>query len=223
MTKSFMSEDITKIAPALARFQSQICPVPKDTQGYGYKYADLATIWEAIRGQMGANDLTITQVFEIEGELVTLRTMLIHTSGQWISSCICMDIRQKIQDVGKAITYLRRYSLSAILGITAEEDDDGKSANDLGAPPAKPKPPVPVKKPEEGKKAPMPRIDGKQYETLLDYLDRIDEPTYLPKFLAHMKVAEVAEILREDFQKAEHALSKKLERKMEGQDGSNVA
>ena len=67
--------------------------------------------------------LDSVQIPEFDGVPV-LVTMLAHTSGQWLSSAYELPQGATPQDMGKAITYGRRYSLAAMVGITAEEDDD---------------------------------------------------------------------------------------------------
>jgi hypothetical protein len=59
-----------------------------------------------------------------------LQTILTHSSGQWISSELPLQVFEKVQQLGSEITYLRRYTLSSLLGIVTDDDDDGKMANE---------------------------------------------------------------------------------------------
>ena len=103
----------------------------KDTKGYNYKYADLASVWGACRDPLSRNGLAVTQIETQNERGDVLVTILGHSSGQWVRSV--MDIRVKaasgmneLQARGSVLTYLRRYALSAIVGIAPAEDDDGK-------------------------------------------------------------------------------------------------
>lgn len=87
---------------------------------------------EAARPALVKNGLSITQLISNEGEDIALETMLIHSSGEWLSSTFKMPLgdekgRSLAQSMGAVVTYMRRYSLAAILGIYADEDTDGNS------------------------------------------------------------------------------------------------
>ena len=88
------------------------------------KYADLAAIFDAARKPLSANGLAIVQTI---GDGV-LHTRLLHTSGQWIASEHPLPMSGRPQEIGSALTYARRYSLSALIGIAADEDDDATGA-----------------------------------------------------------------------------------------------
>ena len=130
------SEKIDELAKALIKFQSQISVVEKNTQGYGYKYADLAQIVNSINKPLKESGLAYTQLLTNGVEFVTVTTMLLHESGQYIESILSAkidipktksgtDSMTSIQAEGSIITYLRRYSLASILGIVTDEDIDG--------------------------------------------------------------------------------------------------
>ena len=125
------SESIIEIAKALSLFQSK-CPVlGKSSQGYGYKYADLPSIVSTITPIMKDCGLCFTQLVGSEEEAVSVTTILIHAkSGEFFQSTISSNVKgaakmSEIQAAGSIITYLRRYSLSSILGIVTDEDVDG--------------------------------------------------------------------------------------------------
>jgi len=127
-----MRSDSTKeIATALAKFQGSMSAVKKDAVNpfYKSKYATLDTIWEAIRKPLSENGLSVVQTLGIvEGNSV-LETTLYHTSGELISGVQLVNpVKLDPQGLGSAITYARRYSLSAILGIVADDDDDANIA-----------------------------------------------------------------------------------------------
>ena len=127
------SEAIDKILLALIKFQTKVSTVGKNKQNphFGSKYADLAAIMDEARPIMGENGLALVQnLVESSPDEVRLLTTLYHTSGQYFSSLITLKpSKTDPQGVGSAITYARRYSLSPLLGIVTEEDDDGNAAS----------------------------------------------------------------------------------------------
>lgn len=130
--ESLMSEKIDALAAALSKAQSLIENVSKDKQAYGYKYADLASCLQAIKKPLADNGLSISQlVTQDRDNKQVLVTLLIHESGQWLKSVfgienVVMKQCNSLQQIGAGITYARRYALSAIIGLT-QEDDDGNS------------------------------------------------------------------------------------------------
>lgn len=127
------STEIDKIAPAIVKAQSEIGAVTlnKVNPHFRSKYADLAAIREATRKPLANNDLSVIQApASAEGRMI-LNTMLLHSSGQWIQSSLSLkpERAETPQAMGSAITYARRYALAAMLGIVAEEDDDGNAAS----------------------------------------------------------------------------------------------
>lgn len=126
------SESIAALAAALAKAQGQIRGAVKDSSNpfFKSKYADLASVVEAIRAAFSANGLSYTQVVEpSEKDEVRVETVILHSSGEWFSCGILALPVSKVdaQGYGSALTYARRYSLSAAVGV-APEDDDGNAA-----------------------------------------------------------------------------------------------
>ena len=129
------SEHIGKLAEALAKAQGAIKHALKDSTNPHFKssYADLASIWEACRKELSDNGLSVVQPcdFNEVGGLI-VETTLMHSSGEWISGKLFMPVPQATpQGIGSAITYARRYSLAAMVGI-APDDDDGEAAHGRG-------------------------------------------------------------------------------------------
>lgn len=128
MTKS---ENISELASALSKFQGEAINPTKDKQGHNYTYADLASLLEVTRPLLVKNGLSVCQLtFEDEGK-IGVETILMHESGQWIQERISVppgsNQRMSIaQSSGSTITYLRRYSYAAVLGI-AQDDDDAQT------------------------------------------------------------------------------------------------
>jgi len=95
---------------------------------YTFKYADLAACLEVIRKPLSENGLALIQIPSIDGNVVTIRTIIGHESGQSISCIMTMTPdRSGPQAIGTCMSYLRRYSLCAMIGV-AQFDDDAKSA-----------------------------------------------------------------------------------------------
>jgi len=129
------SENINELAAALAKAQSKIIGALKDSSNPFFKssYADLASVWDAIRGPLSENGLAVSQCIGIHdgpnGEICEiLQTTLMHSSGQWIDSfALVKPVKNDPQSQGSAITYMRRYALAAITGCP-QIDDDGNLA-----------------------------------------------------------------------------------------------
>lgn len=116
----------------------RVANIPTKSGGsYSYKYADLADIWEAVRDPLKKAGLGAIQLLDGGADGTTrLTTTIIHTSGQSISSTMDLSTGSKTpQEAGSLFTYYKRYALGAALGISTEEDDDGKAGN--AKPPAK--------------------------------------------------------------------------------------
>jgi ERF superfamily protein len=130
------SDSIKELAAALAEAQAAFPAIPRDRTvtvktksgaTYQFSYAPLDTILAKIRPAMKANGLAFMQ--SVNGEALT--TTLLHKSGEWITSdpLPVKVIEAGSQAMGSAITYAKRYALTAMLGIVTEEDDDGAAAD----------------------------------------------------------------------------------------------
>lgn len=122
------SDSIGKLATALSLLQGEIKDAHKDKKGYGYNYADLSQVLEITRPLLTKHGLAVTQLCGHSDNKVTVETVLMHTSDQWVSSTIEMSVEPmkgmtKAQAVGCIITYARRYALAAIVGITQTDTD----------------------------------------------------------------------------------------------------
>lgn len=135
------STDIAELAAALLKAQDSFPPISrgrtatistKDGKSYSYSYADLGDIRDAILPVLSANGLVVTQSPAAWGDGPALTTTLLHISGQWISSTLPLPETSGAQALGSALTYARRYALSAIVGVVTESDDDGAAASHNG-------------------------------------------------------------------------------------------
>ncbi len=149
------SESIGALAAALSKAQGQIGMALKSSKNphFGSSYADLSEVVSVAREPLAGNGLAVVQTADDsydDVDTLTLVTTLIHTSGEWIRGRLKMPAGQRgkldPQTFGSCMTYARRYSLAAILGI-AQADDDGNAAS---KPPEKP---APAPKPKPAKKA----------------------------------------------------------------------
>ena len=143
------SESIKELATALCKAQSEMKFAVKDAANPFFKsrYADLASVIEAVKLPFANNGISFVQGTDFEDTAVIIETMLMHSSGEWLSSRLKMQpVKNDPQSVGSAITYGKRYGLQAIAGVPSD-DDDGNAATHQSAPAAKPAPakPMPAK------------------------------------------------------------------------------
>lgn len=137
------SESNKEIAPALAKawsemenpkHNSKVKVKTKNGGSYSFEYTDLGGIFDEVKRVYKENGLTILQnafTNVVDGKkLVSVETMILHSSGEYAKSePLQMDANSSIQDMGGQITYMKRYSLSAMLGIATEKDDDANGAS----------------------------------------------------------------------------------------------
>lgn len=126
------SLEINELAEALAKAQAEMPHASKDSTNEFFRsgYADLAAVMRAWQAAGPKHGLAVVQTLEpSDGTEVTVVTTLMHKSGQWIVGKLTMKPeKMNPQGIGSCITYARRYSLSAIVGI-AQDDDDGNAAS----------------------------------------------------------------------------------------------
>lgn len=124
------SATIGKLAEALAKAQAAMDSAKKDSINphFKSKYADLAAVIDAVRQPLGFNGLSYVQYVDKSDGTLCLITKLMHISGEWISGSLPLLMsKNDMQGFGASLTYARRYSLSAMVGI-AQDDDDGNTA-----------------------------------------------------------------------------------------------
>lgn len=124
------SEHVNEIAAALAKAQAAMknAPLNKTNPHFRSKYADLSGIRDAVTPSLALNGIAVVQTMVPFDGRAAIATRLVHTSGQWFESLVPLPDVQDMQKMGSAITYARRYSLSAICGIAADEDDDANAS-----------------------------------------------------------------------------------------------
>jgi len=169
------SQSIGELMAALAKAQGEIVSGIKNKSNpfFKSKFLDLPAVWEVIRKPLSINGLSIVQTVEGTTEQLYLLTILGHSSGQWIKSRMPLILVKKTpQEMGSSISYSRRYSLMALIGVCAEdEDDDGEAATKPHRKEAKPKEATP--EPD----LTQDEIDG--------YIDA-NFPNHKPQFIKYM-------------------------------------
>lgn len=127
----FKSENLEKLPTALIALQADLKPVHKDAKSHNSRYATLYAVMQSIQPALKQHGFSIVQTTLANGRGAALETVLLHTSGEYISSTIDVPVAKANdpQAYGSALSYGRRYSIMALLGlVTTDEDDDALSA-----------------------------------------------------------------------------------------------
>jgi len=128
------SESIKNLASALVKFQEEIKNPANtaDNPFFKSKYAPLNDVLNLVRPILTKNGLSLIQSPSGDGQNIIITTMLLHSSGEWIETdpLVLKADKPTAQGAGSAITYARRYAVSAVLGISSEDDDDGNHATE---------------------------------------------------------------------------------------------
>lgn len=129
------SESIKELASALSKFQGEIRNQANtaDNPFFKSKYAPLSDVLSIVRPILSLHGLSIIQAPSGDGGNIIVTTTLLHESGEFIefAPLVLKADKPTAQGAGSAITYARRYALSAILGISSEDDDDGNHAEQV--------------------------------------------------------------------------------------------
>jgi len=136
---TLQSENIDQVIIALCAVQAELRPAVRKSENpfFHSKYAPLDAVWDVVRVPMAKHGLAVAQHFVITPEgTCALVTTLGHKSGQFIRGYYPVGAKSADpQHVGSAVTYARRYSLSAMLGVVSpEEDDDGNGTMTKASP-----------------------------------------------------------------------------------------
>jgi hypothetical protein len=144
------SESIKNLALALSKAQEEMPPVLMDSVNpfYKSKYASLGAVIQGSRAVLAKNGLSISQFPTSQDGAIGVTTILMHVSGEWLTDSMLIETadnaKNPAQEAGITISYLRRYSWAAILGLYTEEDTDGEGVSEKTQKPA-------AKLPERGK------------------------------------------------------------------------
>ena len=131
------SESINGLLKSLCALQAEIPTMPKDTDGYGYKYTNLDTIVATIKPLLAKHNIgyiqpITTTCFDGMKPCTAITTRIFNADGEYIEDTailpeITVGKTNAAQNMGAAITYMRRYALCSMLGITSDEDVDGNA------------------------------------------------------------------------------------------------
>lgn len=192
------SPEIGSLAAALSAAQGKMRPALRESENPYFKsrYADLASVWEAIRGPLSEAELAVIQTCRGTETGIEVETMLAHSSGQWVSDSLYLPASKlDAQGYCQAVTYARRYGLMAVVGVAPDDDDDGNAASqpprrDVQGRPA-PKPATkPASKPEErADPVPTPKFRDRMLEVLRE--SGIDDDSLLNWAIGQGIVTEV--------------------------------
>ena len=126
------SESISELAKAFAKTQQELKQPLKDAKNPYFRstYVPLENVAESITEAATKNGLSFSQEPSFDDGMVTVTTLVMHSSGEWIeyAPLKMKPVKNDPQAFGSAITYAKRYALSAIFGITSDKDDDGNEA-----------------------------------------------------------------------------------------------
>lgn len=125
------SDQVNEICAAIVAMQQELEDAPKDKENPHFKnrYSDLATVMQKARPVLAKHGLGLVQFPEADGPKVSVVTRLVHKSGQWMEGVLTMTARDASpQSIGSAVTYGRRYSAPAAIGMATEDDDDANAA-----------------------------------------------------------------------------------------------
>jgi hypothetical protein len=198
----FMSAEINEIATALAKAQGVMGGAEANASNphKKNKYANLAAVMDALKKPLSENGLAITQLVESDENKTAVRTLLVHSSGQWFMARASLATEgyhgvNDAQAMGLVISYMRRYQASGITGLH-QEDDDAASVKAAPAEKAEPK-----KAPEENARE------------LAEAIKKITNIVHLNNWWAkhHAEVEALPELLSKKVQATWHKVKGEIE------------
>ena len=187
------------LVEALVNFHKTVPAINKTAKAQYGNFADLETVLSTVTPHLIKNSLVITQLFEpSEGIDPILVTKLLHVSGAELVSRLPMVVgkgRSPLHDFGGSCTYLKRYALLALLGLTADMDVDGDFADSAEAKPAKaaPKPAAKVQGVADNDQ-PLAKEDRDDCLGLIQELSPEGLQSFLAAFRSHFGLASDARI-----------------------------
>lgn len=204
-TGMLMSEQINELGAALAKAQAEIKGAKRDADNphLRNRYADLASVWDAIRDPLTKNGLAVSQlVLPSQPGAVRVTTMLIHASGQYLGSTFAVPYDPSAKGInpaqaqGSALTYARRYGLSALVGVVADDDDAQASGPPRGGqnPPQRPPQATPhnqtAAQPQNAPAAapqPVPQAQAQADAPSPDAFEEVKEPEHYEGYIQAFK------------------------------------
>ncbi|HEP3307876.1 TPA: ERF family protein [Streptococcus pyogenes] len=174
------SESITEYAKAFCKAQLEVKQPLKDKYNpfFKSKYVPLENVTEAITKAFANNGISFSQdpTTNAENGYIDVATLVMHTSGEWVEygPLSVKPTKNDVQGAGSVITYAKRYALSAIFGITSDQDDDG---NEASKPNKTNQSQKPTNKTSKGTSFQTPKISNIQVETYKSDLSDIAKAT----------------------------------------------
>lgn len=196
----YESEELDKLYMALSKAQGEMGVAKNESKNPFHKstYANLQSVIKASRPALTKNGLAVIQRPTVKAGESYLLTRLVHSSGQWIESIIPIKpIKSDIQSFGSYLTYLKRYSYSALVGVISEdlEDDDGEKTM---------------------QRVPVSTIDREQLEELSKTLEGQD--SLLEEILKGLKIKKLSDIPSKHFARVSAHVRKVQQKQEEGID-----
>jgi hypothetical protein len=213
------SEQLNELAKALAVAQGEFPKIAATETGkvqgegkkgayeYTYKYADLAGVVETVQPILSKHGLSVAQFISVtESGKDTLTTWLMHESGQFITSSMRLYLKKDdSQAQGSAVTYARRYSYCAALGLVVDEDDDGQRATaaKVHSSPSEPKTTNSKQKTTKKANPETGELEHNLQPKMLDEIKGADRPKFLERFGSRykFKITAVPDSHREEVEK----------------------
>ena len=193
------SSPLQPLVEALVNFHKTVPAINKTAKAQYGNFADLETVLSTVTPHLIKNSLVITQLFEpSEGIDPILVTKLLHVSGAELVSRLPMVVgkgRNPLHDFGGSCTYLKRYALLALLGLTADMDVDGDFADPAESKPAKaaPKPAAKIEGIAESDQ-PLSKEDREDCLGLIQQLSPEGLQSFLVTFRSHFGLSDSAKV-----------------------------
>jgi len=149
---------MSELAKALVQYQKHTKGFEADKQGNRSKYASIGAVISNVK-QAAQYGLAFTQEVDFEGQMIFVRTVMLHESGETRESRypVIVDDVTNNQKIGGAITYAKRYALASMFGTekgVEDADDDGEINGLLQDAPKEPESEAPLSRPDSGQTAP---------------------------------------------------------------------
>jgi ERF superfamily len=221
------SEFINELAAALSKAQGEMQAAIKDKVNPFFKssYADLGSVWDAARPVLSKYGLCVMQTTEMsaDGTRIIMVTTLAHTSGQWMKSFLPLNpAKNDSQGIGAAITYLRRYSLSAIVGVVCDDDDDGETAVGRGKQQMRQDQPPAFQNQSQS----IEKVDKKEVAALTTLIQNLDEESnrsFLEWIKKSYSAQSIQDIPKSCFEKCMVSLNAKIKYRKDQEKATAVA
>ncbi len=212
------SDTINELAAALSKAQGEMQAAIKDKINPFFKssYADLGSVWDAARPVLSKYGLCVMQTTELvaDGTRIVMVTTLAHTSGQWMKSYLPLNpSKNDSQGVGAALTYLRRYSLSAIVGVVCDDDDDGETSVGRGKNGQVQNPPSQNQQGGRDNNAPVEKVGKTEIialTTLIQNLDEESNKSFLDWIKKNFNANSLQDIPKDCFEKCMASIHTKI-------------